>query len=130
MNTKKTVLLIDDDREEYELFCQALEQYNKNISCVHTYDCYACYNSVKDQKFDCIFLDYNMPVVNGFECLKKIKENPVLKDVPLYMFSASDVDKCIKELCIENGAIQWIEKPRSLQGYNTVFDEMCRQILH
>src|SRR5262245_30745392 len=106
---KKTVLLIDDDKEEYELFCIALEKYNENISCTHTYDCKEFYDALKGKQFDCIFLDFNLPVLNGLECLKKIKKNPATKNISVYMYSASIVDKSIENLCLETGAIKWIK---------------------
>jgi CheY-like chemotaxis protein len=124
MELKKTVLLIDDDKEEYELFCIALEKYNQNISCTYTQDCSTSFNAVKDEHFDCIFLDFNLPVLNGFECLKKIKKNPTTKNIPVYMYSASKVDKSVENLCLQTGALRWIRKPQDLKGYHRLFDEI------
>jgi CheY-like chemotaxis protein len=124
MELKRTVLLIDDDKEEYELFCIALGNYSGNISCSHTYDCTASYDAVKGQHFDYIFLDFNLPVLNGFECLKKIKKSNSMKDAKVYMYSASIVDNSIQNLCLAFGAIKWITKPRDLKGYHKIFDEI------
>jgi len=126
MQIKKTVLLIDDDKEEYELFSIALESYNKNVSCIHTYDCTASFSDVQGKDFDYIFLDFNLPVLNGFECLKTIKKNPSMKSVPLFMYSASTVDDTVKKLCLDLGAVGWIGKPKNIREYHEIFDKILQ----
>ena len=124
MQEKKTVLLIDDDPEEFELFCVALERYNSNISCTHAKDCDDLYRAIKGKQIDYIFLDFNLPQKNGFECLKLIKDAAHLNNLPIYMFSASVINKEIEVLCIEAGAKKWIHKPRNLKGYFQIFNEV------
>ena len=68
---------------------------------------------VKQQPpFDLIFLDLNMPKVDGFECLKRLKENPVYQHIPVVIVSTSrrpeDIEKC-KLL----GASMFVSKPAS-----------------
>jgi two-component system chemotaxis response regulator CheY len=58
-----------------------------------------------------IFLcDWNMPKINGLELLKKIKEDPKLKDLPFIMVTAeSDLEHTTA--AILNGASGYINKP-------------------
>jgi CheY-like chemotaxis protein len=65
-----------------------------------------------------------MPKLNGFNCLQEIKKIRTLQNVPVYMFSASNIPKEIKGLCIEGGAVKWINKPSDNQGYFKIFDEI------
>jgi CheY-like chemotaxis protein len=37
-----------------------------------------------------IFIDLNMPLMDGFECLKSIKNNERLKEIPVVIFTTSD----------------------------------------
>ena len=59
---------------------------------------------------DVIFLDLNMPLKNGFQCLKEIKMNGSLKQLPVIIFSttiqAETVDKVYKD-----GASFYMRKP-------------------
>ena len=45
-----------------------------------------------------ILLDINMPRMNGYECLKQMKDHPVFRNIPVMMLTSSkerqDVDKC------------------------------------
>ncbi len=50
---------------------------------------------------DLILLDYNLPRINGLEILKKLKHSPVLRSIPVVVFSTSssrdDIDNCYRE---------------------------------
>lgn len=85
------ILFIDDDNEDYELFCEASQNIDPGIECVFRH------NGVSAVRFlnettrlpDCIFLDVNMPIMGGVECLKEIRANESLKDIPVIIFSAA-----------------------------------------
>jgi DNA-binding response OmpR family regulator len=57
-----------------------------------------------------ILLDINMPRVNGFETLKKVRADKQFKDVPVIMLSASDDEADMFE-SFELGASGYIVKP-------------------
>lgn len=58
---------------------------------------------------DIIILDIMMPIINGFELFKKIKENPDWSHIPIAFLTAS-VDKLIEEKG-RNLGIEYFEKP-------------------
>lgn len=121
---RKTVLLIDDDADEHLWFSEALENYNSAISCITAYSCSQGYNRIKDSPPDWIFLDFNLPGTNGLECLMKIKKTPSLKNVPVYMYSASRVSDQVRAQALETGALKWIAKPNALGAYQKIFSEV------
>jgi CheY-like chemotaxis protein len=59
---------------------------------------------------DVIFLDWNMPVKNGFQCLLEIKQNPRLKIIPVIIISTSS-ENSVSRATLEGGAFQYIQKP-------------------
>ncbi|KAL7107553.1 hypothetical protein ACP275_06G061700 [Erythranthe tilingii] len=67
-------------------------------------------NANKIPKVDMISTDYNMPGMNGYELLKKIKESSTMKDVPVVIVS-SNSDPALINNCIEAGALMFISKP-------------------
>lgn len=106
------ILLIDDDQDDHEIFSAAVEK----LSGEFIYN--ACSNAtvaleqlITDLlKPDLIFLDLNMPVMNGQEFLTAVKKNEKLKNIPVIIFSTSSNLATIK-LTKELGALDFITKP-------------------
>ena len=110
-----SILLIDDDPEEFDLFCSALGQLDKSIECFQALNC-------KDgfQKLDSseglpryIFLDLNMPTSHGKYCLEKLKQHPVYTSIPVFVYTTSsrEVDKVEEK---KLGAQRYFIKPNTL----------------
>ncbi|HEY6978486.1 MAG TPA: response regulator [Chitinophagaceae bacterium] len=119
----KRVLLIDDDTDEHDVFIEALKLYNKNIVCIAATGWVESSPLLHSFSPDIIFLDYNMPIINGTETLKLIRQIKNLKDAKVYMYSASDNPKYINE-ALKLEAIRWIVKPNSLEGYTRIFQQV------
>ena len=63
---------------------------------------------------DIIFLDINMPIKNGMECLKEIREDERLKDIPVIIFSTSAQELTVEQ-AYELRANLFIRKPETFQ---------------
>jgi len=59
---------------------------------------------------DLVLLDVAMPVMNGFEAIKLMKENPRYKDIPVIFLTAKD-DENSASKGLELGAADYITKP-------------------
>jgi CheY-like chemotaxis protein len=89
--TNKTILLVDDDPDDQLIFKDALNEIGENIEC-------STVNNGREamvylQKMpepNLIFLDLNMPKMNGFEFLELIKENQRYKKIPIVIYTTSD----------------------------------------
>ena len=106
-------MLVEDDEDDQYLFCEALLELHPYIDCQIANNGAEALELVKQQPpFDLIFLDLNMPKVDGFECLKRLKANPVHQHIPVVIVSTSrrpeDIEKC-KQL----GALMFVSKPAS-----------------
>lgn len=105
-------LLIDDDEDDQELFALTLEDLHAPIT-LHIanngFDGLALLQSKKITP-DYIFLDLNMPRMNGKECLRLLKEDSDLQDIPVVIFSTSDEIQDIKDTKAL-GALDFISKP-------------------
>ena len=64
---------------------------------------------------DFIFLDINMPKMNGFECLSTIKSMQVYKDIPIILYSTGATEN-MKSKAIMLGAKDCIAKTNSIQS--------------
>jgi CheY-like chemotaxis protein len=68
------------------------------------------FKMARDQKFDLILMDMQMPIMNGFEATEKIRELPNYKETPVIALTAFAM-KGDREKCIEAGATDYIPKP-------------------
>jgi CheY-like chemotaxis protein len=63
---------------------------------------------------DLIFLDLNMPKMDGRQCLAEIKKLPRLEQIPVIIYSTSADDREIGSL-LAAGASAWLSKPTDLR---------------
>ncbi|CAL8998813.1 unnamed protein product [Prunus brigantina] len=61
-------------------------------------------------KVNLIITDYSMPGMTGYELLKKIKESPTGKEIPVVVVSSEHIPTRI-EKCLEEGAKEFLLKP-------------------
>lgn len=105
--------LIDDDADDQEIFGQALESTGKSIRCTFANDGVEALEKLNaDESFipDFIFIDMNMPRMNGIQCLEAIRKLTRLKGVTLYMYSTAADPKSIA-ITQSLGAREFIIKP-------------------
>ncbi len=89
---QKIFLLADDDSDDTALFREALEDVDPAIICYCAQDGQAALDILENkslQKPQIIFLDINMPGMNGWECLVELKKNADFKDIPVFIYSTS-----------------------------------------
>lgn len=94
----KIVFLIDDDADDREIFADSLSSLDSGImyqEAVNGQDAFEKLQSGTFPKPDLIFLDLNMPIMDGRTFLKKIKEDKDFSEIPviIYTTSSSDHDK-------------------------------------
>ena len=85
-----SIMLIDDDEDDLDIFSQALMKIDPSIQFAgfkNGMDAFKLLNDSATKLPDLIFLDLNMPCMNGFECLKKIRENKLLNNTPVIIYS-------------------------------------------
>lgn len=109
----KQVLLIDDDRDDAELFKEALSEINSAIGFEHYEDSKTGLSILLEKHTDLpdlIFLDINMPIISGWQCLTEFKKTEHLKHIPVIMFTTSSQPR-EQEIAQELGAEGFITKP-------------------
>jgi DNA-binding response OmpR family regulator len=110
------VIIIDDDAEDRSFLLQALQAIDNSVAVLEAPTCMDGLQHLDiriKEPVDYIFLDINMPVTNGKECLGIIKQNIHLKDIPVIMLSTSSYYKDRLE-CLDAGALVYIVKPSRL----------------
>jgi PleD family two-component response regulator len=120
--------LIDNDEEDQEIFSLALKEIDPAINCLFGNNCLSAINQLDADTSlipFMIFIDMNMPLVNGTRCLQKIKSLSRLKEVPVYMYSTGGDPRAVKE-AKELGADDFIVKPSSFQGLINILSRLLQ----
>jgi CheY-like chemotaxis protein len=111
----KTLFLIDDDQDDSELFHEALGAVDNSVNCCFAADGREALHKLNHREVDLpdlIFLDINMPDMNGWQFLGKLKEMDTFKDIPVIMYSTSSQRTDIN-LARSYGALCFVTKPNS-----------------
>ena len=108
LNKKYTILIIDDKSENLHYLNTILKEEDYTIKA--STDALFAINSAKVNPPDLILLDIKMPNISGFDACKMLKEDEVLKDIPIIFISAlDDVESKVKALSM--GGVDYITKP-------------------
>lgn len=112
----KMILLADDDTDDAEMFCEALAEIDESIVCHCSENGSGVLNMLKDQEKTpkVVFLDLNMPIMNGWECLKQLKQEERYKDIPVIMISTSS-HKNDMDTAANLGAVCYFVKPNTFK---------------
>ncbi len=107
-----SILLIDDDVDDQEIFVAAVKKINAGLKCNVQSKAITALEKLesKEVKPELIFLDLNMPVMNGQQFLLEIKKRNDLKHIPVIIFTTSNHAATIA-LTKELGAFDFITKP-------------------
>jgi CheY-like chemotaxis protein len=108
----QNILLIDDDVDDREIFMAALKSASAEAGFNSYQNAAEALTQLAGKKIttDIIFLDLNMPVMNGGEFLFAIKKHHGLKDIPVVVLSTSSQPEMIRQ-AMALGAKQFITKP-------------------
>ena len=123
MEGKKTFLIVDDDSDDYDLFCEAVSDIDSEARCftaINGEDALKKLGKMAPQLPDFIFLDLNMPRMDGRECLLELKKDIKLRNIPVIIFTTSSAQKDIDDT-MATGATYFLTKPSDFQSLrNTI----------
>lgn len=108
-----TALVIDDNREAADTLSQMLDFYG--IEAMVAYGPRAAMLTVKDKEIDIVFLDINMPGVDGFEVMAFLRRYPQFGNIPM-VFVTSDDQPETANRAQKTGALLLIVKPISMEA--------------
>ncbi len=108
-------MIIDDDQDDRFFFKEAIEGIFNSSLCLEAKDGADALNQLRKAKQlpSFIFLDLNMPRMDGRECLKELKKDVKLKNTPVIMYSTYFSDESIEEFR-SLGAFHYLNKPTNV----------------
>jgi PAS domain S-box-containing protein len=107
IDSQKTILIVDDTDTNIHVLMELLDDKYDILASLNGYDALEIIN---EEHIDLILLDIMMPLIDGFELCKKLKENPKTKDIPIIFITAKTDEDSI-EKAYEVGGVDYITKP-------------------
>ena len=120
------ITLADDDEDDRLFFTDAFDELKINT----------VVNTVKNGRElinfldhpetvlpNIIFLDLNMPILNGIDCLKELKQNDKFKDIAIAIYSTSSSEEDIENTFVL-GANIYIKKPSNFNDLKKILSDV------
>ena len=121
MKKVERILLVDDDADDQIYFRDAVNELNETLKCEVANNGQEALEKIEQPPLpDCIFLDLNMPVMNGYECLAHLRSEDRYKNIPVVIFTTSKNVQDI-DLARRMGANLFFTKP-------TNFSTLCAKL--
>ncbi len=102
----KTILIAEDEESNYRYFEIILSKTRANI--LHAENGIEAVEKCKNNKIDMVLMDIRMPLMDGLEATRKIRE--FKKKVPIIALTAYAMDNN-KKMSIEAGCNAYMSKP-------------------
>src|SRR5262245_31000647 len=114
MPKNAVIMLVDDDADDRDFFCEALKKVSPSTQCIaveRAKDCVLQLDRMHAPPL-VIFLDIDMSFINGFQLMSLLKESNEFKAIPVVMYSTS---KLLDETMTakRRGALDFFVKPSS-----------------
>ena len=124
MNTPIRCLIAEDDVDDQEIFSIAISELDQSYECTYTLNGIDALERLNHDTLlpHYIFLDLNMPRMNGIQCLAEIKKQEHLAHIPVVIYSTSSGQSFIDD-ALRHGAATFITKPSRISDLVTLLND-------
>ena len=118
MSKKVKILVVDDNKEFCRNLKDVLEMKDFEVETAH--DGFQALELVKQNGFDVVLMDVKMPVMDGLETFKQMKE--IIPDIPVILATAYAVEDLIRE-ALREGAFGSLSKPIDFDNLFNIIED-------
>ena len=115
--------MADDDRDDYVILQQAALKIENPLTITYAANWIELLRLLVKTEPDILFLDLNMPVKDGFECLESLRADKRFIKLPIIIYSTSlskiDIDKAHQK-----GANYFVVKPHAIQDISNMLSKV------
>lgn len=112
-------MLVDDDADDVASFCEALEGGSTSIEFQTAENGIGLFEILLTYRPDVIFLDINMPIMGGWDCLRRLKSSLEYQRIPVIVFSTSSAKRDI-DMAYSLGALLFVTKPEDFSELSDI----------
>ena len=118
------ILVVDDSRIMRNIVKNTFAEMNYSFQCLEAEEGKRAFQLLESNDISIVFLDWNMPGMDGIAFLKKVRAIPKYKDLPIIMVTSERGKFSVIE-ALQSGATDYIVKPVQAK----VFKEKVQEIL-
>ncbi len=91
MQKNKHIFLVEDDEDDQQFFIEAIKEIDNSICVNLAFNGADALDKLDNMLMlpDIIFMDINMPKMNGLDCLDKLKKTIRLKNIPVVILTST-----------------------------------------
>ena len=93
---ERHILMIDDDEDEYTFLKEVVDEM-PNVKCSYAGNARTGMELLRTGRYDVVLVDMNMPLINGLECLKWIKEDVATSHISAFIYTTCNTDELSAE---------------------------------
>lgn len=117
------ILMADDDKDDFFILKEAAEKAGEPLQVSYAANWLELWRFFLKTLPDILFLDINMPVKDGIECLQLLRKERKYDNIPILIYSTSvsqaDIDKAY-----QSGANYFIVKPNTIEDITNIIKRL------
>src|SRR5206468_10987314 len=123
---KKKILIVEDNNDSLEILSLRVTKYGyEAIKARNSKEAIAC---VEAERPDLIFMDMDLPDVDGVKTTAILKQNPKTSQIPVVALTAW-MSELWREKALKAGMVGYLLKPVSLQTLKETIEEYTNESL-
>ncbi|MEL6535191.1 MAG: DNA-binding response regulator [Bacteroidota bacterium] len=107
----KTILVVDDQKEVVRMIAAELKTKNPHYRVINASNGEMGVEVAKSQQPDVIIMDWDMPVMNGIEATRRLRNENATHQIPIVMATGQMTSPEDLRIALEAGATDYVRKP-------------------
>jgi CheY-like chemotaxis protein len=109
VNKAKLILVVDDEKDIAEIVSELLE--GAGFRTVRAYDGQQALEILERLRPDAAVMDIKMPMIDGLEVIRRLRQNPRLRATPVVVLTATRIIRELEEDFRQMNVHSWLAKP-------------------
>ena len=107
----KTILVVDDQKDIIRMIAAELKSKNPNYRVINASNGQMGIEVARSQQPDVIIMDWDMPVMNGIEATRRLRNDQKTHQIPIVMATGQMTSPDDLRVALEAGATDYVRKP-------------------